>query len=612
MTNPKKIGAMVTAIAALGLAACGQKSTSEQAMKFIDPQDYGVEVHAPQRAVKLELGSIVEGGSAQISESGGEEKYEPFYKDDAWGKIYGDVSGYRSGTAQQIGATALNNHPVGSSRIVVSYVNGVRQLLLNASTSLELLPKSQVSKLKLKCLNESNGLCLVELSEVQSARKEMEAKAFYTLLREQLESYNELSEEEANVLVNSMVTYVAEHKISLPAAPYSEILQLQGNLEGLDPHSGLITQEGYEKTQGSGDTNIVGMGANIFVMSEKLLILETFQGSGARAAGILPGDEIVSIDGVSLKDEKYSPAGKLNLSAAIADIKGKEGTTVLLGIDRGEGASDVEVTRKKVSVKNVTVTQLKQADHLQYRGFTADSAEAVINAADEIEESDSKAMIFDLRGNGGGSVRVLVEIVKHFLNAPTEPMFYNLFVRGGKSSFGGYYMGDATTETQKPMIVLIDANSASASEAVASNLKHLDRALVIGDVSLGKGSMQQWPQIPGTETYFRATTGLYYTAKSYTPQFAGVTPDVQALQMPHRPETAASSIRESDLPMAIPAVPGEKEFSYTPSEEKLAQVACAKDLDAKLKATYLKKAQRRAYPGDYQLQLAEAVVRDCL
>lgn len=271
-------------------------------------------------------------------------------------------------------------------------------------------------------------------------------------------------------------------------------------LKELDPYTTYMNEQDIEKARIYQSGAYVGIGATINTSKNKLVVVEVYKDLPADKVGLKAGDEIIKIDGVEVRGLQESATQFLN---------GKKNTTVALTYLRNGKNTDVVVARADVKPKAVPVYKLL-ADGTGYIAldrFYKSAAKEVESAVKLMLIDEAKGIILDLRNNPGGLLHEAVKIV-------------NLFVPKGqlvvstKSNIETY---NQTFETQKqplsldiPLVVLINHNSASASEIVAGALQDLDRAVIIGKRSFGKGLVQKPMPLPyGSQ--LKVTISRYYT-----------------------------------------------------------------------------------------------------
>jgi len=274
----------------------------------------------------------------------------------------------------------------------------------------------------------------------------------------------------------------------------------------LDPEA---NREFDTKKQGE----FYGIGITVGVEEGTPTVIAVFDGAPAKKAGLKPGDAIVSIDGVR--------KAKWDLEDVVNRIRGPEGTEVELGLLR-EGASRLimtKVTREKIVIPNVSSEMMgKDVGYIRLREFNVRTASDMSDAIRALERKGAKGFILDLRENGGGLLNSAVEVSSLFIKS-------GVIVRvdeRGKPETKQLALG--STVTDKPLVVLIDGHSASASEIVAGALQDHHRAVMVGETSFGKGSVQIVRQLSNGGAGKR-TNAHYLTPNSRVIDGKGVKPD---------------------------------------------------------------------------------------
>jgi len=320
---------------------------------------------------------------------------------------------------------------------------------------------------------------------------------------------------------------------------------IDGMLAALDPHSAYIDGAALERLNTMIDGNYQGLGISVQMDEGAVKVVSPFKGSPADTAGIKAGDYITHLNGRLI----YG----LELDEAVAQMRGPAGSTVELSIFREgrEEPFDVTVTRGVIELEPVTHELLDGGvGVISVNEFSRDvgaDVNASLKALREAAGGQLSGLVLDLRMNPGGSLDEAVALSDLFLDSGEivsqrgrerrDTVFYEAET---------VYRGDAAAGI--PMIVLIDEGSASASEIVAGALQDQHRALVMGERSFGKGSVQTL--LPLTrDSALKLTTARYYTPSGRSVQEGGIEPDIRVPQLsdPDAALRARSVLRESDL-----------------------------------------------------------------
>lgn len=336
---------------------------------------------------------------------------------------------------------------------------------------------------------------------------------------------------------------------------------IKGMLAVLDPHSGYLDPDFYQDLQVQTKGEFGGLGIEITIKDGLLLVVAPMEDSPAERAGVRPGDVIVKIDGKFTKE--------FSLVDAVKRLRGPKGSPIQISLSRKGAADlvDVTIVRDNIAVKSVKGRLLGDGFGYvrvsQFMEHTADDLkDALKRLASDSSLPELKGLILDLRNNPGGLLAQAVKVSDMFLKEGVI-VYTDGRVEAQKQKFFAQTRG---TEPDYPVIVLVNSGSASASEIVAGALKDHGRALVLGQQTFGKGSVQTITPLDNGGA-LTLTTALYYTKSGNSIQARGVTPDIEvagALDVAQGGAEGGAQegarrvlpeIREEDLPGAI-ANPG--------------------------------------------------------
>ena len=290
----------------------------------------------------------------------------------------------------------------------------------------------------------------------------------------------------------------------------------KGLLEGLgDPYSVYYTEEEYNEMMESSEGVYYGIGAYLQQDAETLEIkvIKPIPGTPAEEAGILPDDILKEVDGEDISQE--------DINVVVSKIKGAEGTKVLLAVQRvGEdGLVQFEITRRRVEAVTVEHEMLENRIGyiaiMEFDDITRDQFRA---AFDDLQEHGMKSLLLDLRDNPGGNLDVVVDIADMLL--PEGLVVYTEDKYGNREEF----TTDAEHYFDKPMVVLVNGNSASASEILAGAVKDYKWGTLLGTKTYGKGIVQQIVPL-GDGTGLKLTVSKYYTPNGQNIHGIGIEPD---------------------------------------------------------------------------------------
>jgi carboxyl-terminal processing protease len=314
---------------------------------------------------------------------------------------------------------------------------------------------------------------------------------------------------------------------------------IDGMLSALDPHSAYAEGSDFDDLQTITDGDYGGLGLVSTVDGGFVRVVSTTEDAPAWKAGVKPKDFITHIDGQLL----YG----LSLEEATGKLRGTPGSKVELTIRRQgvEKPIVMTVTRDLIEVKPVKWEVRKNVGIINLNIFNGKAGEETLNALQAINGATHGAptgYILDLRSNGGGVVDEAVDIADLFLDGG------EVVSRRGRTpeSSQHYYARPGDLAQGRPVIVLVDSGTASASEIVAGALQDHHRALIVGEQSFGKGSVQSiYPM--GSRRALRLTTELYYLPSGRSIQGEGIDPDIVVPQLSDGPRKGRINLREADL-----------------------------------------------------------------
>lgn len=318
---------------------------------------------------------------------------------------------------------------------------------------------------------------------------------------------------------------------------------IKGMIEQLDPHSTYLTPEDYKDMQIDTAGKFSGIGIEISLEQGRLIVVSPIEDTPAYKAGLLSGDLILEINDASTQDMTLMDAVKL--------IRGKKGTTVNLLILHKDTNKPIEVPIVRGTIPIVSVKTQSLEDGYLYLRLTKFHESSTKNMREKIAEYQKehtlKGIILDLRNNPGGLLGQAVSVADTFISEGTI-----VYIQGkDKSSRKDFFASKNVNEVTVPLVTLINAGSASASEIVAGALQDHKRGLIVGERSFGKGSVQTI--IPMTDgSGIKLTTALYYTPNGRSIQAKGIEPDLHIpFVAPVKDEDKAMrdrfTVREKDL-----------------------------------------------------------------
>jgi len=303
---------------------------------------------------------------------------------------------------------------------------------------------------------------------------------------------------------------------------------IRGMVSSLDPYSAYLDGDEYDEVKISSSGQYSGIGIEVSMEDEEVVVVSPFDGSPAAAAGIRPGDVIATIDGI--------PVNTNTLADTIGRMRGKEGTTVKIGILREGSAEPLQFTlkRSRVELRSVKAELLEPGMGYvrvsQFSETTGDDLDAALKDLRKRNGAALKGLVLDLRNNPGGVLEAAVSVSDTFLDAGV------IVTAKGRTPESKFEMdatpGDALNGA--PIVVLINGGSASAAEIGAGALKDNHRAKLMGRTTFGKGSVQTVIPLSGDRA-IKLTTSLYYTPSGISINHRGIAPDIELARDPKPP-----------------------------------------------------------------------------
>ncbi|GAB4498050.1 MAG: S41 family peptidase [Anaerolineales bacterium] len=304
--------------------------------------------------------------------------------------------------------------------------------------------------------------------------------------------------------------------------PVDDVALMRGAINGMmqslgDQHSTYMDPEDYKQANQSLEGSYEGIGAYVDTTADYLTITSPIPGSPAEKAGLLPGDKIIAIDGEDMTG--------IDAELVRRKVLGPAGSAVVLTILR-EGADkplEFSIVRARITIASATGEMLEgNIAYFQVTTFGSNTMPELNAALDELMPQKPKAIILDLRNNGGGYLQTSVEVTSQFIGEGV--VLYEQYGDGTRTTYE-VIPGGKATDPAIPMIVLINEGSASASEIVAGALQDSGRAKLLGTVSYGKGSVQNWIPLSGDNGAVRITIAKWLTPNENTIHKIGLTPD---------------------------------------------------------------------------------------
>jgi carboxyl-terminal processing protease len=372
---------------------------------------------------------------------------------------------------------------------------------------------------------------------------------------------------------------------------------IKGMLRELDPHTSYMPPEAFKEFESETSGEFGGLGIEISIANNVLTIISPIEDTPAWKAGIKPGDKIVAINGESTKG--------FSLVDASNSLKGKDGAKVTLSIVR-EGSDkplDIVITRGRVKIKSVKTTKLDDGFiYIKITSFienTGADLEKVLTDFKSKNNGNIEGVLIDLRRNPGGLLEQAIRVSDLFIK---EGVIVSTIGRDPKNKEISYATKKAPFG-DVPVVVLMNEYSASASEIVAGALQDNKRAVIVGERSFGKGSVQSAIKL-GDGSGLKLTVARYYTPSGVSIQSEGIKPDIQIEDIDAEVFAKAINKRESYREKDIAGhLKGDKEkqaekANNMPTTIEKSTVAWWKDIGSKKEAELNDK--EKLFKTDYQ------------
>ena len=293
---------------------------------------------------------------------------------------------------------------------------------------------------------------------------------------------------------------------------------ISGMLQSLDPHSSYLSPESYKDMQVKTKGTFGGLGIEITMEGGFVKVVSPIDDTPAANAGMQPGDLIIGINGESIKG--------LTINEAVSRLRGPVKSKITITVVRGEkDPFDVEIVRDVIKIRSVKHEIINNIGYVRLTTFSDTTTSGMENSINEIKKElgdKFQGLILDLRNNPGGLLNQSISVTDAFLNQGEI-----VSTQGRKADdTSRVFAKKGDIINGKPLIVLINSGSASASEIVAGALKDHARAIIVGTRSFGKGSVQSIIPLPGNGA-MRLTTARYYTPSGVSIQAKGIEPDIK-------------------------------------------------------------------------------------
>ena len=317
--------------------------------------------------------------------------------------------------------------------------------------------------------------------------------------------------------------YVDDNKTS-----YHDLINaaMKGMLSSLDPHSQFMNPDDFRDMQDDTRSRFNGLGIEVSMKNGLPTVIAAMEDTPAAKAGVLSGDQILRINGISTE--------RMDLQDAINVLRGPAGAKITFTLLRPSTKEIKEYTLQRAEIKIQSVKGARLLDpeftgpfkigYIRLVQFNEPTADELAKALDELQKQGMQALILDLRNNPGGLLNSAVDVCAQFLPPNTKVVSTQGRVASQQHDYST--SGAKKERGNFPMVVLINEGSASGAEIVAGALKDLHRAVLVGETTFGKGSVQNVMQLPDGSAV-RFTTAKYYTPSKQVIQGNGVTPNIR-------------------------------------------------------------------------------------
>lgn len=325
---------------------------------------------------------------------------------------------------------------------------------------------------------------------------------------------------EQMTLFTTALEQIRRNYVNADQTEYRDLIHgaLRGMLQSLDSHSDFLNPDMFSDMQDDTSGHFGGLGIVISMRNNILTIVAPMENTPGSRAGLLSGDHIVEIDGESTEG--------LSLQEAVRKLRGPPDTDVTIKVVR-PATSEIQehtITRAVIAIESVKDAKLVSGSigYVRITQFNNPTATDLRAALADLEEQGMEALVLDLRNNPGGLLNSAIEVAQQFLTRGN----LIVYTRGRDGRRGQRYTArERNPQLDFPMVVLINEGSASASEIVAGALQDHRRAILVGEKTFGKGSVQSvLPLDDGSA--LRITTALYYTPSERVIDERGIEPDI--------------------------------------------------------------------------------------
>lgn len=365
--------------------------------------------------------------------------------------------------------------------------------------------------------------------------------------------------------VREVMQLVGESYVDEKAAAYDKLAKsaLHGMVEALDPHSEFLEAKDNQEFEEDLVGEFGGIGIQVETRQGKAVVITPLAGTPGERAGIQRGDVIVSIDGKAVETNS-------TMDGIVSKLRGKPKTPVLVGVFRPSTkvTMDLSLVREIIKIESVRDVRVMSdgVGYVQLTEFSEHTGEQFAAALEQLLKGGATSLVIDMRNNPGGLLDAAVEVA--------EPFFKKgeiiVYTQGRKPGDREDYKAEAEgAPLAIPVAILINAGSASAAEVVTGALKDTGRAVVVGERSFGKGSVQSVFKLKNGEG-LRLTTAKYYTPSGVSIHEKGIAPHVEVVMTPEEDGKLSRQRSRSDI---TDAKEFKERFGFEPIEDRQLQAA---------------------------------------
>jgi len=294
---------------------------------------------------------------------------------------------------------------------------------------------------------------------------------------------------------------------------------IQGGVTALgDPYTVFNTPLENKEFFSDLEGRYEGVGMELELVGNQIVVVAPLPGSPAEKAGLLAQDILVAIDGQSVEN--------MSISSVINKVRGPEGTTVRLVVQRGDSLVEIPIKRGKIVLKSADLVFDDNIAVIKIAKFNSDAGKLFKTYASEIVDVSPAGIILDLRNDPGGFLDTAVEVANEFLQGGL--ILEERFKGGSSTPFSADGSGRLT---QYPLVVLVNSGSASAAEIVAGALRDNGRAVLVGEKTFGKGSVQEVKEFPDSSS-LKVTIAEWFTPSGLSISKGGLIPNVKVVDDP--------------------------------------------------------------------------------